>query len=271
MRSRTRGGSRRASVARRRSWASASAWNVPAVTAVSTPSASSRSTSSPAARRVKVTASTWRASASCSRTRNAIRRVSTRVLPDPAGAQDRQRRVRFGDGRRAGARRDRRAIESRHARARPYRSAETAVRTAAVPTRGGRNGKAPSSLRCVAAPISSGPVPRPPLLNAGKPSRAPTSLLGRCPRAASKGPARPAARAPVPTPPGGRSGVGAAANRQERQYDRGRRGSSGICPWNSRNCRTGCSVEFRTKISRRHATRVTDANVTSREQSGQAC
>ena len=70
-----------------RSWASASAWKVPAVTAPSTPSASSRSTSSPAARRVNVTASTCRASAVCSRTRNAMRRVSTRVLPEPAGAR----------------------------------------------------------------------------------------------------------------------------------------------------------------------------------------
>src|SRR5207249_10450074 len=45
------------------------------------------STSSPAARRVKVTASTCRASASSSRTRQAILRVRTRVLPDPAGAR----------------------------------------------------------------------------------------------------------------------------------------------------------------------------------------
>ena len=44
-----RGSSRRCSVARRRSCASASAWKVPAVTAASTPSESRRSTSSPAA------------------------------------------------------------------------------------------------------------------------------------------------------------------------------------------------------------------------------
>jgi hypothetical protein len=45
LRSRTRGGSVRWSAARRRNWASASAWKVPAVRAPSTPSASSRSTS----------------------------------------------------------------------------------------------------------------------------------------------------------------------------------------------------------------------------------
>ena len=58
LRSRTVGASRLRSLACRRSWARAIAWNVPAVIRPSTPSRPMRETSSPAALRVNVTAST---------------------------------------------------------------------------------------------------------------------------------------------------------------------------------------------------------------------
>ncbi len=47
--------------------------------------------SSPAALRVNVTASTWRGSIAPSRTCHAMRRVRTRVLPEPAPREDRER------------------------------------------------------------------------------------------------------------------------------------------------------------------------------------
>ena len=59
---------------------------MPAATASRGPSARRRPASSPAARRVKVMTSTWLGSADPSRMRRAMRRVSTRVLPEPAGA-----------------------------------------------------------------------------------------------------------------------------------------------------------------------------------------
>jgi hypothetical protein len=74
------------SVACRRSCERAIAWKVPAVILPSTPRRPMRETSSPAALRVKVTASTWRASRRPSRAPYAMRRVSTLVLPEPAGA-----------------------------------------------------------------------------------------------------------------------------------------------------------------------------------------
>ena len=63
------------------------AWNVPAATWSRTPRAARRDDSSSAARRVKVRARTWEAEAWPSATRQAMRRVSTRVLPDPAPAR----------------------------------------------------------------------------------------------------------------------------------------------------------------------------------------
>ncbi len=78
----------RRSAARPRSWASARAWNVPAVS--ERVDAQRLEPVDQLARRraaVNVTASTCLASAWPSRTRYAMRRVSTRVLPEPAGAR----------------------------------------------------------------------------------------------------------------------------------------------------------------------------------------
>ena len=70
---------------------------MPAVTAASTPSASSRSTSSPAARRVNVTASTWRGLGEllADAERDATREHAG--LARAGGREDRERRVRLGD------------------------------------------------------------------------------------------------------------------------------------------------------------------------------
>src|SRR5437764_7855933 len=62
-------------------------WKVPAATWSRTPSWASRVPSWPAARRVKVRASTWRGSAVPRATRQAMRRVRALVLPDPAPAR----------------------------------------------------------------------------------------------------------------------------------------------------------------------------------------
>ena len=70
-----------------RSCASATAWNVPAVGSSRTPSRPSRVRSSPAALRVNVTASTWAGSIASVAACQAMRRVSTRVLPEPAAAR----------------------------------------------------------------------------------------------------------------------------------------------------------------------------------------
>ena len=165
-----------------------------------------RSTSSPAARRVNVTASTCRASASSSRTRHAIRRVSTRVLPDPAGA-----RIASGTcvsvTRRADARRGRRAVcRARSDRTgdlrrmlQPRRSDAASTRRRAGPAAAcdHENGRAPSSPLLQAARISSGPVPRPPVPVAcsprGRPPRTSTAEHTK-PR---KTPCVRSARAPV--------------------------------------------------------------------------
>ena len=64
----------------------ATEWNVPAVTRPATPSRGSRRRSSPAASRVNVSTSVCDSSAVPVATRYATRRVSTRVLPDPAPA-----------------------------------------------------------------------------------------------------------------------------------------------------------------------------------------
>ena len=66
--------------------ARAIAWKVPARTEDPQPSRASRAASSAAAFRVKVTASTCSARALPSATLLATRRVSTLVLPEPAGA-----------------------------------------------------------------------------------------------------------------------------------------------------------------------------------------
>ena len=60
---------------------------MPDVTTRRTPSRPSRSDSSPAALRVKVTARTCRGSMAPSAASQAIRRVRTRVFPDPAPAR----------------------------------------------------------------------------------------------------------------------------------------------------------------------------------------
>ena len=70
-----------------RSWARATAWNVPAVGSSRIPSRRSRVRNSPAALRVKVSASVCEGSIASVAACHAIRRVSTRVLPDPAGAR----------------------------------------------------------------------------------------------------------------------------------------------------------------------------------------
>ena len=75
------------SAQRVRSAPQATAWKVPAVASPRRPRRPSRSSSSPAALRVKVRASTCRGSAAPVATRWAMRRVRTRVLPDPAGAR----------------------------------------------------------------------------------------------------------------------------------------------------------------------------------------
>src|SRR5215216_6782565 len=80
------GGRRSRSDHRWRSRARATAWNVPASTWSRTPDRRSRRRSSPAASRVKVRARVWRASAVPIAMRWAMRRVSTRVLPEPAPA-----------------------------------------------------------------------------------------------------------------------------------------------------------------------------------------
>ena len=100
---------------RRRSCARAMAWNVPAVTEWRTPRRARRARSSPAALRVKVTASTCDGSMSCSRDCHAMRRVRTRVLPEPAPA-----RIASGAARLVTA--------SRCVGSRPWRSASTAAR-----------------------------------------------------------------------------------------------------------------------------------------------
>ena len=224
MRSRTRGSSWRRSAARRRSCAGASAWNVPAVTELSTPNASSRSTNSPAARRVNVTTSTWRASASCSRTRNATRRVEHAGLAGAGGREDRQRRARIGDG---GAlvriEIGQQRVLVRHAgdrtgRVRRSPEAGSWARDAGRP----RVVFAASQLRSPRGPSLGHCHPA-----RSSPSRAPVPNSYGWSHAAPKGSVRPGARAPVPSPPGGGSGVGAAANRHRRQYDRAPRWSSG--------------------------------------------
>jgi len=75
------------SAARRRNCARAMAWKVPAVMPLGTPSLARRVRSSPAALRVKVTARVCSASSRPSDAIHAIRRVSTRVLPEPAPAR----------------------------------------------------------------------------------------------------------------------------------------------------------------------------------------
>ena len=141
-----------------------------------------------------------------------MRRVSTRVLPEPAGA-----RIASGAcgsvtaARWCASRSASNESWSAHAGDRTGRLRRSSLR--ARRSRAPGRGKAPSSLRCIAAPISSGPVPRPPSLSAGSPRRRPRRPPTARAHAAPKGSARPAARAPVPSPPGGRSGVGAAANR----------------------------------------------------------
>ena len=72
---------------KRRSCASAMAWNVPAVTDRCTPSRARRVLSSPAALRVNVTASTCAGSIAPSWACHAMRWVRTRVLPEPAPAR----------------------------------------------------------------------------------------------------------------------------------------------------------------------------------------
>ena len=74
------------SVARWRSIASITEWNVPAVTSFPAPSRRSRRRSSPAASRVNVSTSVCRPAAVPAAMRQATRRVSTRVLPEPAPA-----------------------------------------------------------------------------------------------------------------------------------------------------------------------------------------
>ena len=69
-----------------RSWLSAWAWNVRAVTPGS-PSARRRSTISPAALSVNVTTSTWSAGTTSVAIAYAVRRLMTRVLPVPAPAR----------------------------------------------------------------------------------------------------------------------------------------------------------------------------------------
>ena len=66
--------------------ASATEWNVPAVHRPCRPSRGSRRRSSPAASRVNVSTTVWASSAVPAATRYATRRVSTRVLPEPAPA-----------------------------------------------------------------------------------------------------------------------------------------------------------------------------------------
>ena len=82
----TTGAGRSRSAARRRSSPSATAWKVPAVAGSARPRLDKRPRSSDAALRVKVSASTYCAEAVPSFTRQAMRRVSTRVLPEPAAA-----------------------------------------------------------------------------------------------------------------------------------------------------------------------------------------
>ena len=82
----TAGIGRPRSTARRRSSARATEWNVPDGTGTASPRATSRDRSSCAALRVKVSASARSGVADPVATRHAIRRVSTRVLPEPAPA-----------------------------------------------------------------------------------------------------------------------------------------------------------------------------------------
>ena len=87
-------------------------------------------------------------------------------LARPGGREDRERRVRLGDGRalvrvEIGEQR----VGVTHGCDRTGRLRRTALRVdATVGQAASGRGKAPSSLRCVAAPISSGPVPRPPFV-----------------------------------------------------------------------------------------------------------
>ena len=174
----TVGASRPCSAARRRSWANASAWKVPAVTPGPTPSRATRPLSSAAAGRVKVTARTWRDSASSSRTRHAIRRVSTLVFPEPAGA-----RIASGA-----------AVAVTASRWRASRSSSNASITATVPEgrdncRERRRGQAPSSHRCVSSSELLGASPSPTLRSTATLASAPETVPARTCRLRPKSPA----------------------------------------------------------------------------------
>ena len=109
-----------------------------------------------------------------------MRRVSTRVLPEPAGAMIASGAAVGGDRVVAGAGRDRRA--ARRARAdRTQRAGRcTRRRYAGGVTRRGRE-KAPSSLRCVGSSDLLGAFPPAPSRRA-RPRRRPTDrLAGPCP------------------------------------------------------------------------------------------
>ena len=112
-----------------RSWASAMAWNVPAVTDRARRAGARRSRSSPAALRVKVTARTCAGSTRRSRDCHAMRRVSTRVLPDPAPARIANGAPRLVTASRCVGR-DRRGASSTAA---PYRSGYDAARRPFAP------------------------------------------------------------------------------------------------------------------------------------------
>ena len=96
-----------------RSWLSAWAWNVRAVTP-GRPRARSRSTISPAAFSVKVTTSTWSGGTASVAIAYAVRRLMTRVLPEPAPARMATGpRVAVTASRCSGSRSERRASGSR--------------------------------------------------------------------------------------------------------------------------------------------------------------
>ncbi len=224
--SRTRGASRLRSMACRRSCASAIAWKVPAVIRPSTPRRPMRDTSSPAARRVNVTASTWRDSSRPSRAPYAMRRVSTRVLPEPAGAMMASgAALEVTASYCAGSR----SSSSASRTLGPYTSGATRARFGdtcrrlALAARTGPDAARPRVVfAACAVPISSGPCLR--RLVARLPSQAPDT--GSPVHAPARKPTHARlARTSVPFPQAG-SESDASANQECAHYDRAPRASS---------------------------------------------
>ncbi len=219
MRSRSFGIGRSWSSQRRRSCASAMAWNVPAATWRRTPSRVNRSPSSPAALRVNVTASVCPGSMCACRACQAMRRVRTRVLPAPAPARIASGTVRVVTASRCASSRPSSNWSSAHSmdHTDPVRQQPRTV----PDLQRRETGKAPSSLRCVAAPISSGPrrsddcVGGPPAggvplrLRPG-PWRRITPTFGHRPTPRTRIPAAAYLTSPVPCP----------CHRCQRTYDR---------------------------------------------------